>query len=90
MGSWFTTNINRIIIKLSKTIAMTQSTIQSDLDTCKDSIEKFKTLAFEAEQDYQFSLAAGDFEKVASAKKRLSLYRKEIGALVKIKLSLMK
>ena len=69
---------------------MTQSTTQSDLASCKDSIEKIKLMVAQAEQDYQFALAAGNFTDVASAKKRLSNYRKEIGALVKIKLTLLK
>jgi len=75
---------------MSKTIAMTQSTTQSDLATCKESIEKFKEMVSQAEQDYQFALAAGNFTDVASAKKRLSIYRKEVGALIKIKLTLLK
>ena len=88
--SWFTTTNNCIIINLSKTIAMTQSTTQSDLASCKESIEKFKLMVAQAEQDYQFALAAGNFTDVAFAKKQLSNYRKEIGSLVKTKLALQK
>ena len=69
---------------------MTQSTTQSDLALCKESIEKFKLMVAQAEQDYQFALAAGNFTDVAFAKKQLSNYRKEIGSLVKTKLALQK
>ena len=69
---------------------MTQSTTQSDLASCKESIEKFKLMVAQAEQDYQFALAAGNFTDVAFAKKQLSNYRKEIGSLVKTKLALQK
>jgi len=75
---------------MSKTIAMTQPTTQSDLASCKESIEKFKLMVAQAEQDYQFALAAGNFTDVAFAKKQLSNYRKEIGSLVKTKLALQK
>ena len=68
---------------------MTQSTTRSDLATCMDSIEKFKLMVAQAEEDYQFALAAGNFADLRAAKKRLSTYRKEIGALVKIKLTLV-
>ena len=69
---------------------MTQPTTQSDLASCKESIEKFKLMVAQAEQDYQFALAAGNFTDVAFAKKQLSNYRKEIGSLVKTKLALQK
>ena len=60
------------------------------LNQCNDLIEHYKNLAFEADKDYQFSLAEGDFKKVADAKKRLSIYRKEIGQLVKTRLRIQK
>lgn len=55
----------------------------TNVNQCNDLIGQYKKLASEADQDYQFSLAAGNFERVADAKKRLSLYRREIGQLIK-------